>query len=181
MFQEDYKFSCDDDVATTTETSIPASVTPDAVHKVHNDDEDSLINHLPQKNQKQTKRKRRSNGPYSKEKPYTCDACAKSFKSSLTLSSHKAAMHEGIRPYVCNHCDKRFALISILEKHMITHTKERAYTCDQCPQSFTQSGSLVYHKQNVHEKIRSHACPECDKRFFLAKDLRAHSLSHSGM
>lgn len=96
------------------------------------------------------------------------------------MSNHKAAVHRGILPHVCQHCNKRFATIVILEQHIVTHTGERPFKCDHCKASFTQSGSLVYHKQNIHQKIRPHACQECDKRFFLAKDLRNHLLFHTG-
>lgn len=132
--------SINDDVATTATSD-----------EIDNHIED-FLNRSPKKKRNQTNRKSQTN-THSKEKRYACNKCDKSFEHKLNLSSHKAAIHKGIRPYACDQCDK----------------------------SYTRINRLTYHKKRVHQKIRSHVCQQCDKRFFLAEDLRAHSLSHTGM
>lgn len=117
----------------------------------------------------------------AKKRRHACDGCDKSFKYSYYLEAHKDIVHLGIRTHVCERCDKNFISAASLKQHEIVHSGNHPFTCDQCDKSFTQLGSLTYHKQAVHQRIRTHACSQCEKRFFLAKDLAAHVLSHTGI
>lgn len=185
MFQEDYNYPIDEDIATASTNADAADantniITSDEINNYREEEDPSNLSPEIPKKQDQSKYEPHTKSVRTKRKWHDCNECDKSFKNPSTLVNHKSAVHHGIRPYPCEQCDKRFASIMILENHLLTHTGERRFKCDECDQSFTQSGTLAYHKQNIHQKIRPHACGQCDRSFFLAKDLRAHLLFHSG-
>ena len=79
---------------------------------------------------------------YAGEKPFRCDECNKTFKSSFYFEKHLKRVHSevndyvnkvendgagqptGEKPYRCSMCDKRFGSISSLEAHPRTHGRE---------------------------------------------------------
>lgn len=48
-------------------------------------------------------------------------------------------------PITCNICKKKFRFHSNLERHKLTHTKERPYLCNVCGKTFNQSSALKIH------------------------------------
>lgn len=156
-FQEDYKYSVDDNTI---------------VDQINND------NRLLATNRSQKRRDPRK--IVAKKRAFACDECDKSFKYSWYLSAHREYVHLGIRTHVCEHCDKNFFSAQGLKQHAIVHSGDHPFTCDQCDKTFTQVGSLTYHKKSIHQQIRTHSCSQCPKRFFLAKDLASHVLTHTG-
>lgn len=98
--------------------------------------------------------------------PYTCDQCDGIFITPVILTSHKRAVHQGIRLYACELCDKSFKTLQNLKYHISgTHTGERTESCEFCGKTFIRPNDLIRHMQQVHQDTRSHACDKCEMSF----------------
>lgn len=157
--KDDYKFSVDDAPVCAEDTGKS------------NLNEMKRIGH---------KHKRHSNVTHANEKRHACDQCDKSFPYRSILLKHKKTNCIRKRSHACKECGKCFIARSKLKIHLVTHTGQKPFACDQCDKSFGHSGSLSNHKKMVHEQIRSHACEECGKCFALVADLKKHSYIHTG-
>ena len=58
-----------------------------------------------------------------------------------------------------------------LWRRIVTHSKERAYNCDQCNKSFGVAGSLKTHML-AQSGVKNHTCSECGKSFGQSGHLR---------
>lgn len=56
--------------------------------------------------------------------------------------------------FKCNFkgCDKVFTRLLYIENHIRIHNGERPFICNFCGMSFTQTGNLNKHLQNIHKK-----------------------------
>ena len=51
------------------------------------------------------------------------------------------------------------------QRHLVTHSKVKAYKCDACGKGFTRNGDLTRHTKSVHTKESQHECEVCKKVF----------------
>ena len=58
---------------------------------------------------------------------------------------------------------KEFAQKSHLNRHMLTHTKEKPYKCNQCDKSFTLK-QAVKRQLLIHTGKREFKCEFCEKK-----------------
>ena len=65
---------------------------------------------------------------HTKELPYNCTLCAKSFAELSTLRKHEAT--HGERNFRCDICSKAFVRKDYLSKHLLTH--RQTFKCSQC-------------------------------------------------
>jgi len=49
---------------------------------------------------------------HSKERPYQCDVCARTFKTTTSLQNH-VNIHTGTKPYHCQSCSSAFTTSGI--------------------------------------------------------------------
>eukprot|EP00092_Neocalanus_flemingeri_P021813 GFUD01023662.1.p1 GENE.GFUD01023662.1~~GFUD01023662.1.p1 ORF type:complete len:448 (-),score=72.60 GFUD01023662.1:29-1372(-) len=76
-------------------------------------------------------------------------------------------------------CDKTFTRPSRLETHLLSHTGERPFKCDQCDKDFTRNAHLKRHTMLNHHGIKQTSpsnliCDQCDSRFANQYSLKKH-------
>ena len=70
---------------------------------------------------------------HTNEKPYECDVCEKSFRTSGDLKSHMR-IHTNEKPYECDVCEKRFRHL-VFAKSTCVFTRTRSRTNVMCARS----------------------------------------------
>ncbi|XP_067635462.1 uncharacterized protein [Eurosta solidaginis] len=108
---------------------------------------------------------------------YPCDICGKNFKTKSILNRHKL-YHSGEKAHKCDFCEKRFAQAVALSQHMRTHTGEKPYKCKYCERCFPTKSALNTHLRVHHLGDNIHRCKFCPLAFRLASELRFHSTAH---
>ncbi|XP_021967185.1 zinc finger protein 560 [Folsomia candida] len=113
------------------------------------------------------------------ERPkFTCHICGSAYSSEETLRRHLKLTHTQLQNrFPCTHCDKRFPEACRLQRHMLSHTAEKAFSCDVCGKRYALKSQLKVHLMR-HKNIRPHGCPHCEMAFLRAHHLRKHINSY---
>ncbi|XP_046401935.1 zinc finger protein 160-like [Ischnura elegans] len=82
-------------------------------------------------------------------KSFTCEVCARNFKSRGHLSRHRL-VHSGERPFRCESCPAAFSQRGSLQVHQLQHSGSVPYLCPRCPRAFRFKVSLRSHILNIH-------------------------------
>jgi len=118
------------------------------------------------------------------DKPMHCTTCEKSFPDRYTMLVHKKS-HKG-QSFICDLCQYSSNQKSHLDSHMLIHTDQKPFQCDQCDQGFRWKHKLKKHRDVYHNpfylppanKKEDHKCPQCDRTFRLLENLRRHLVLH---
>lgn len=134
---------------------------------------------------------------HSRERPFICTECGRTFPLKRHLVTH-SKYHAGERPFVCEDCGESFAqkdhLVRVLLwnyfiicKHIIHnnyvfvllqvmhsrfHGFLNPFVCPDCGATFTRKFELVNHGR-LHGRL-PHSCPVCNKEFLQKRTLVAH-------
>lgn len=79
---------------------------------------------------------------------FECEICSFSSKTLHAMKRHMKLHGEKI--HKCELCSKAFTIKRYLNEHMLTHTKEQPFVCDDCGDRFNQRYSLTAHKKKKH-------------------------------
>ncbi|XP_036216679.2 uncharacterized protein [Bactrocera oleae] len=110
-------------------------------------------------------------------KLHVCHICSKQFRGNNDLRRHML-IHSDERPYKCEQCGNCYRQAVNLRNHInCAHTNQRQYACEQCPKMFAVKERLRLHMR-LHSGEKPYACPECDKRFARGGHLKQHVISH---
>ena len=105
------------------------------------------------------------------ERTYECLNCKNKFTTAKNLQQH-STIHSGTRKQnKCTQCD--YSTYDSLKNHMVTHTGDKPYKCNQCPHATTQAGHLKAHMMQ-HTGKRPFSCPQCEKSFIRTQQLKTH-------
>ncbi|XP_044737612.1 zinc finger protein 260-like isoform X3 [Chrysoperla carnea] len=82
---------------------------------------------------------------HTKERPYACDKCDKTYRTNFQLKEHVSRVHLNERNFVCTFCSQAFFDKKILLKHVMRHTGEKPFKCQMCEKRFIQKVALDVH------------------------------------
>ena len=142
---------------------------------------------------------------HTKERPYQCQDCHKSFHQLVKLKRHRL-QHTGERPYKCAVCGKTFKTNYHMKEHTVIHSADMHYKCDKCERKFSDKNNLRRHVKSLHSEVNLYcercdvvcqskydydlhlatehreagalACQSCGKGFRTKKDLDRHEVTH---
>ena len=117
-------------------------------------------------------------GDYSKERPYTCNTCGKTFKQQGHLTAHQR-VHTGEKPYKCTICGKTFTQHENLTRHQLVHTGVKSYVCNTCGNAFGHQHHLTLHHR-IHTGEKPYTCIICGQSFKQQIHLTEHNRIHTG-
>ena len=88
------------------------------------------------------------------KRPYSCDACERTFKMKQHLKDHKARDHDGKKTFKCPTCDKAFSVMKDMKRHSFIHTNIRPHECNACDLKFKRRVHLKTHLKTIHSLVK---------------------------
>lgn len=108
-----------------------------------------------------------------------CELCGKIFRDVYHLNRHKLS-HSGEKPYSCPVCGLRFKRKDRMSYHVRSHDGSvgKPYMCQSCGKGFSRPDHLNGHIKQVHTSERPHKCQTCNASFATRDRLRSHLACH---
>ncbi|CAN9505017.1 unnamed protein product [Ophioblennius macclurei] len=113
------------------------------------------------------------------KKNHACEACGKAFRDVYHLNRHRLS-HSDEKPYSCPICQQRFKRKDRMSYHVRSHQGgvEKPYICPHCAKAFSRPDHLNSHVRQVHSTERPFKCTTCTSAFATRDRLRAHLIRH---
>ncbi|XP_014833742.1 PREDICTED: myc-associated zinc finger protein [Poecilia mexicana] len=117
--------------------------------------------------------------PNQVRKNHACEACGKAFRDVYHLNRHRLS-HSDEKPYSCPVCQQRFKRKDRMSYHVRSHQGgvEKPYICPHCSKAFSRPDHLNSHVRQVHSTERPFKCTTCTSAFATRDRLRAHLIRH---
>uniref|UniRef100_A0A8C7JHA6 MYC associated zinc finger protein n=2 Tax=Oncorhynchus kisutch TaxID=8019 RepID=A0A8C7JHA6_ONCKI len=126
-----------------------------------------------------TERYTRPSNPNPVRKNHACETCGKAFRDVYHLNRHRLS-HSDEKPFSCPICQQRFKRKDRMSHHVRSHQGgvEKPYVCPHCAKAFSRPDHLNSHVRQVHSSERPFKCPTCESSFATRDRLRAHMIRH---
>ncbi|TRY74181.1 hypothetical protein DNTS_004351 [Danionella cerebrum] len=117
--------------------------------------------------------------PNPVRKNHACETCGKAFRDVYHLNRHRLS-HSDEKPFSCPICQQRFKRKDRMSHHVKSHQGgvEKPYVCPHCSKAFSRPDHLNSHVRQVHSSERPFKCPTCESSFATRDRLRAHLIRH---
>ncbi|XP_058476544.1 myc-associated zinc finger protein isoform X1 [Solea solea] len=117
--------------------------------------------------------------PNPVKKNHACETCGKAFRDVYHLNRHRLS-HSDEKPFSCPICQQRFKRKDRMSHHVRSHQGgvEKPYVCPHCGKAFSRPDHLNSHVRQVHSSERPFKCPTCESSFATKDRLRAHMIRH---
>ncbi|KAM6951692.1 myc-associated zinc finger protein isoform 2-T2 [Aplochiton taeniatus] len=117
--------------------------------------------------------------PNPVRKNHACETCGKAFRDVYHLNRHRLS-HSDEKPFSCPICQQRFKRKDRMSHHVRSHQGgvEKPYVCPHCSKAFSRPDHLNSHVRQVHSSERPFKCPTCESSFATRDRLRAHMIRH---
>lgn len=117
--------------------------------------------------------------PNPVRKNHACETCGKAFRDVYHLNRHRLS-HSDEKPFSCPICQQRFKRKDRMSHHVRSHQGgvEKPYICPHCSKAFSRPDHLNSHVRQVHSSERPFKCPTCESSFATKDRLRAHMIRH---
>uniref|UniRef100_A0A3Q3BI79 MYC associated zinc finger protein n=1 Tax=Kryptolebias marmoratus TaxID=37003 RepID=A0A3Q3BI79_KRYMA len=117
--------------------------------------------------------------PTPVKKNHACETCGKAFRDVYHLNRHRLS-HSDEKPFSCPICQQRFKRKDRMSHHVRSHQGgvEKPYICPHCSKAFSRPDHLNSHVRQVHSSERPFKCPTCESCFATKDRLRAHMIRH---
>jgi C2H2-type zinc finger/Zinc finger, C2H2 type len=114
---------------------------------------------------------------------FKCKICSYTVSRPKFLELHLQT-HSKNKPYSCDQCEKTFIWKGALRSHLVNHQSEserKLYICPTCSRKYQTAGSLASHKKSAHSEIvkSKNLCEVCSKSFSTLTSYKEHMIQHS--
>jgi len=108
-----------------------------------------------------------------------CATCGKAFATESLLQHHMLVHSK--KAFHCTLCKRDFTTNSKLKEHMRAHNGEKTFICKVCQNKYINKFQLEKHRREAHNRPVNacHVCAECGKECFNVANLKTHLRTHS--
>lgn len=127
---------------------------------------------------------------HSQTKTFTCDTCKRAFRRKDHLKNHEKVHDPSKTVYMCRYesCSRTYNSLSSFKKHQALHSAEEGQLdCKICKEILPNQEEVMNHlKMHSASRVskgtmdKKYPCDQCSKKFPTKKDLRRHSVVHTG-
>ena len=111
-------------------------------------------------------------------KESSLDIHVKSESCKMRLEKKREAARSGQFKCTFEKCEKQYLTKTHLDRHIMIHTDERPYQCDNCGMAFHQKGSLKEHIR-LHTGEKPYQCQACPNAYAQGGTFKAHLKTHN--
>jgi KRAB domain-containing zinc finger protein len=107
----------------------------------------------------------------------TCGICGVKSTTNSMIVAHQRRVHLKEKNVQCKECDAKFYDMTVLRKHMATHSDVKQFECSFCKKKFKRRNALTAHER-IHTGDKRKMCHICQERFVQKASLNYHMTKH---
>ncbi|XP_014471752.1 PREDICTED: zinc finger protein draculin-like [Dinoponera quadriceps] len=109
---------------------------------------------------------------------HQCVKCGACFRHTRKLVEHLKNLHNIERAFSCDECDQTFRSPMNIARHKLIHTGLKVFVCELCDYSTNQKSNLECHRRR-HAQDYSFKCETCERSFYHRTEYLEHRNAHT--